>query len=78
MYLLAAAVLPTLIQCDNGDDCLQSSRCQLFASHGNCPGTEVKYYYSNAFYTCMPYTWGECDGDAPFETLTECEKCYCK
>ena len=76
MYLLAAVVLLTFIQC--GEECQQSPRCLLSVSHANCPGTEVKYYYNNVWYTCMQYTWGECDGEAPFETLAECEKCYCK
>ena len=76
IYLLAAVVLPTFIQC--GKDCTPSPRCQLFASHGPCPGTSTKYYYSDVWFTCMEYTWGECDGVAPFETLAECEKCYCK
>ena len=76
MYWLVAVALPTFIQC--GKDCQPSSRCQLFASHGNCPGTSVKYYYSSVSFVCVQYTWGECDAPAPFETLAECEECYCK
>ena len=76
MYVLAALTLSTFIQCD--EECQQDIRCQKFSIHGHCPGTDVKYFYNSAWYTCMQYTWGECDGEAPFETLAECEKCYCK
>jgi hypothetical protein len=77
LYLLAIVALLAFIQC--GEDCQPSARCQYYAYHGNCPGTAVKYFYNSVSFVCVQYTWGECDGEAPFETLTECEKkCYCK
>ncbi len=77
MYLLAAVVLPTIIRC-NGD-CPQPARCQMSPNLlPHCPHSIDKYYYSSVWFTCLHYSWCEGDDAAPFETLAECEKCYCK
>jgi hypothetical protein len=51
-----------------------SERCNLKPESGSCKAMLDRYYYDAATNTCKRFTYGGCDGVAPFETMAECRK----
>ena len=66
----------TLTQCKT--DCIETDKCSLKPDSGPCKALIPKYYYDKGDKKCKEFSWGDCGGVVPFESMEECEKqCDC-
>ncbi|MBU1248348.1 MAG: BPTI/Kunitz domain-containing protein, partial [Proteobacteria bacterium] len=48
-------------------------RCGMIPDPGPCKGLFEMFFYAPDSDSCESFFYGGCEGEAPFETLTECQ-----
>lgn len=79
-FICCAFVLLCLA-CSNKNvvnDAKLSAKCYLEHDPGPCRMAIDRYYYDESEKKCKKFIYGGCKGEAPFETLKECQvTCGC-
>lgn len=76
VFMVCITLVLVLDSCTKNTEC--EERCQQLPDVGPCDAAFTRYYYDQDSMACLPFLWGGCGGQVPFESLADCEACNCE